>query len=518
MRGREDEEEPGMEGEVGILRYKTDTGETIISGIIEAIRSMGELGATIEDLAKILHLERHTLSKHLNRLRADGLLSYKQIGRAKVWFVNRGPLQHIFRLPDDEKTYTERVFSRILSDIPEGILVLDVDYNILFMNHYLIARYGDCVGQKYHHAFFLKSRVSESECKISEIIEGRSEEVTSQTRDKMGRILSIKARKTENPDASFSVIAIIKDISEEVRREERIKQLSELHRLIGESGNRAYTVDQLCLSILENLRLMIGYDMGDIVIYNSAEHTLSDLAQLGYCNEKNAGTNPSSALEDWRVSMATVAINRKAPVFFNFQRIKQEGKTEENGLDRSTCEIAERYDLHEVYAIPLKSKGELHGALLILAKSGTLSEDDRSLIKGVSEAIAGGIAKLKTEEDLRLRASAIELSFNAVLMANLKGIVTYVNPAFLRLWGYEREGDILAHPWTALAKLGSTVLGSLCAQGYWEGTFVGMRKDGTEFEARLSASLIVGKGGPLQFIAVVEPCKGEDGTKHDQRS
>ncbi|MCK4734444.1 MAG: hypothetical protein KAT65_18455, partial [Methanophagales archaeon] len=170
--------------------------EETFDKIINAIQNIGETGATIDELSKTVRLERHTLSKYLNHLRADGRLSYKRIGRAKVWFVSRAPLQHIFRLSEEEKTYTEKILSRILSDMPEGVLVLDYDYNILFMNRYLVALYGDCVGQKYYLAFFDSPRESLIQSKIGEIIEGWSEEVESPVRDKEGRTLEIKARKT----------------------------------------------------------------------------------------------------------------------------------------------------------------------------------------------------------------------------------------------------------------------------------------------------------------------------------
>ncbi|GAH39184.1 unnamed protein product, partial [marine sediment metagenome] len=125
------------------------------------------------------------------------------------------PLQHIFLLSEEEKTYTEKIFSRILSYMPEGILILDFDYNILFMNRYLTALYGDCIGQKYYLAFFGTARQDHG--KIAEVIEGRSEEVKSREEDKEGRILDIKARRLENPDGSFSIIAIICDVTEKVK-------------------------------------------------------------------------------------------------------------------------------------------------------------------------------------------------------------------------------------------------------------------------------------------------------------
>ena len=492
--------------------------EETFDKIINAIQNIGETGATIDELSKTVRLERHTLSKYLNHLRADGRLSYKRIGRAKVWFVSRAPLQHIFRLSEEEKTYTEKILSRILSDMPEGVLVLDYDYNILFMNRYLVALYGDCVGQKYYLAFFDSPRESLIQSKIGEIIEGWSEEVESPVRDKEGRTLEIKARKTENPDGSFSIIAIIEDVSEKVRREERIEHLSELHRLIGESVNRSYTIDQLCSSILEDLRGVIGYDMGDILINNPENNTLSSLAQIGYHRGDDFGDNHlREKIGEWKEGVATAAILRKAPVFFEVDKNKNKKEKNINAIENelSSCayDLAEVYNLQEVYAIPLKTKGELHGALLILIKSGRkLSEEDRSLIEGVSEGIAGGIAKIKLEEELRLKVNAIEISIDPVLMADMGGKLTYVNPAFLKVWGYDGEKEVLgrhcAEFWKQEEEAGAEdFLTAVQEKGNWEGELIGVRKDGSEFKARLSASLIIGKKGPLQFVASVKQDK-----------
>ena len=478
-----------------------ETEEATFGKIIEAVQNMGETGATIDDLSRSEHLERHTLSKHLNRLRAEGRLCYKRIGRAKVWFVCRAPLQHTLRLGEDEKTYTEKILTHILSDIPEGILVLDFEYTILFMNQYLIARYGDLVGQKYYHAFFGSSH--DDHGKMGEIIEGKSEEVQSLAKDKEGRILNIKARKTQNPDGSFSIIAIIEDVSEKVRREERITHLSQLHRLLGESVNRAYTIEQLCSSILENVREVIGFDMGDILIYNPENKTLSGLARRGYRTENDVGE-----IEKWKEEVAMAAINRQAPIIFEFKK-KEMGtrRDDECGLARYPPDSIDT--IHEVYAVPLKTKGALHGVLLILMMSGrTLSEEDRSLLEGVSEGIAGGIAKIKAEEDLRLKANALEISSNPVLMANMDGKLTYVNPAFLKMWGYTRKQEVVGQACTAFLNHeneGNVLLTVVHEKGVWEGDLSGVRKDGSVFKVRLSASLIIGIQGPLQFVAIAEP-------------
>jgi len=45
-------------------------------------------GATGSEIAKFLGLNRVTVSKYLDVLRAEGLIDYKQIGRTKIWFLN----------------------------------------------------------------------------------------------------------------------------------------------------------------------------------------------------------------------------------------------------------------------------------------------------------------------------------------------------------------------------------------------------------------------------------------------
>jgi PAS domain S-box-containing protein len=479
-----------------LLKRKMKAEEKIYSKIIDAIQDIGGIGATIDEISKAVPFGRHTLSKYMDHLRADGRVSYKQIGRAKVWFVSKSPLQHIFLLSEEEKTYTEKIFSRILAYMPEGIMILDFDYNILFMNRYLTALYGDCIGQKYYHVFFGTAHQDHSQ--IAEIIDGRSKEVESHEEDKDGRILDIKARRVENPDGSFSVIAIICDVTEKVRYEKRIKNLSELHRLLGESVNRSYTINQLCSTILKNLRDVISFDMGDILIYDPIKDMLFGYAQIGYPRG-----NEISEAEEWKRRIAMEAIHRKEVIFFDFSA----SGMVENELAKTASHLAEEYNLQEVYAIPLKTKGELHGALLILTSSGrTISKEDRSLLEGVSEVIAGGIAKIKAEEEWKLKANAIRISTQPIFMTNLEGKQTYVNPAFLELWGYDREKEVLGRPCSEFWKdEAEDVLTTVREKGTWEGDLIALRKDGSEFNARLSASLIIGKKGPFQLVAAVEP-------------
>ncbi|MFZ2071775.1 MAG: PAS domain-containing protein [Halobacteriota archaeon] len=469
--------------------------EEIFNSIIGAILDIGDTGATIDEISKALPLERHTLSKYLNHLRADGRVSYKQIGRAKVWFVSKAPLQHIFRLKEEEKTYTEKIFSRILADMPEGVLILDFDYNILFMNRYLSSLYDICLGQKYYSVFFGSFQDTSQ---IAAIVEGREEEVECRVEDKASRILDIKARRVENPDSTYSIIAIIRDVTENVRNEKRIRTLSELYRLLGEAINRSYTISQLCSAILTNLRNVISFEMGDILIYDPDTDMLSSSAQIGYPQ-----VHETREVTGWKRRIAMAAIQSRDVFFFDCSAQDMA----ESDLTQTAYHLAREYHLHLVYAIPLMTKGDIHGALLVLVEpQRTNADEDRSLLEGVSEMIAGGIAKIKAEEEWRLKASIIEISSHPIFMVNKEGKMTYVNPAFMELWGYSKETEVLGRTCSEFWKNGAEdVVKAVYGTGSWEGELIAAKKDGSEYRTRLSASLIIGKKGPQQLVAIAEP-------------
>ena len=52
----------------------------------------------------------------------------------------------------------------------------------------------------------------------------------------------------------------------------------------------------------------------------------------------------------------------------------------------------------------------------------------------------------RIERELRIKENSIDLSVSAISLADLGGNLTYVNPAFLKLWGYNDEKEILGKP------------------------------------------------------------------------
>jgi PAS domain S-box-containing protein len=111
----------------------------------------------------------------------------------------------------------------------------------------------------------------------------------------------------------------------------------------------------------------------------------------------------------------------------------------------------------------------------------------------------------RAQTDLRIVDSAMASSINAIAIADMEGRLTYVNAAFLRLWGYESERDVLRRPvvdfWLAPDK-GIEVVKALQRDGGWIGELVGKRRDGSVFEVETAATLVTDEGGePIRMMA-----------------
>jgi len=89
--------------------------------------------------------------------------------------------------------------------------------------------------------------------------------------------------------------------------------------------------------------------------------------------------------------------------------------------------------------------------------------------------------------------------------ADLNGILTGVNLAFLKLWGYEDEKDLIGRPAAEMWQMperAEEVIQALEADGAWSGTLTAARRDGRSFVARVRAGIVPGETGrPMGMVA-----------------
>ncbi len=101
-------------------------------------------------------------------------------------------------------------------------------------------------------------------------------------------------------------------------------------------------------------------------------------------------------------------------------------------------------------------------------------------------------------EDLRIKDAVIAASLSAMMITDLAGHITYVNPAFLRLWGYERREEILGRQLADFvldSEQAAEMLPVLRQNGTWAGEHVALCRNGTLRIVQRSASVVTAGGG-----------------------
>ena len=123
--------------------------------------------------------------------------------------------------------------------------------------------------------------------------------------------------------------------------------------------------------------------------------------------------------------------------------------------------------------------------------------DDDGLLLGSVHVARDISEQKKTAETLKIKDSAIESAINAIGIADLNSRITYVNPAFLRLWGYRAE-ELLGQSPEVLGRTPEEVrevMDAIKSQGGWTGERIARKKDGTLFSVELSANIVKDDSG-----------------------
>ncbi len=163
-----------------------------------------------------------------------------------------------------------------------------------------------------------------------------------------------------------------------------------------------------------------------------------------------------------------------------------------NPIDRKMFQQEiEQKGFSKDYEVKLQKKnGEEMDCLL----TSTVRRDKDGSILGYQGIIRDISEQRWAEKEIRKLSSAVEQSINAIAMADLDGDLTYVNDSFLKMWGYDDVKEVLRKPavkfWQVETKA-SDAVEALRNKGEWVGELVAMKKDGSFFDALLSASMVV---------------------------
>ena len=191
----------------------------------------------------------------------------------------------------------------------------------------------------------------------------------------------------------------------------------------------------------------------------------------------------------------------------NFERVTGYGGEELAAMN--ALELFEGEDKQRIAGgiLEVAEKGEATVEAEITNKAGRrtpyLFTGMRAEIGGAPHLIGMGIDitdRKRAEAELHIKNQVFEDSIASQSVADRSGVITHVNPAFLRLWGYAAKeeaigksvGSFFADPADA-----TPVLAALAAHDAWEGRFRARRTDGSTFVSHGYATTLRNAAGEL---------------------
>ena len=131
------------------------------------------MGCSALEISKELGINRITLTKYLSTLYSEGIVGYRAVGMAKLWYFEKNPLLRTM-LHDADQSKTLKL---LFNSMGVGVVVLDKNLEIVWSNekmNSIIGRKEDVKGKKLSD-FFKKDSdklLSEKVLRTNEIHNG----------------------------------------------------------------------------------------------------------------------------------------------------------------------------------------------------------------------------------------------------------------------------------------------------------------------------------------------------------
>ncbi|MEW5746541.1 MAG: ATP-binding protein [Nitrospirota bacterium] len=149
----------------------------------------------------------------------------------------------------------------------------------------------------------------------------------------------------------------------------------------------------------------------------------------------------------------------------------------------------------------LSDTGKALGTLLFINKEGGFTDDDENILAAIAADASVALNKSEGLAQLKRFKDVIDSAFDIIMITNTDGAITYVNPAFEQVTGYEakevlgKDTSILHsgfHDETFYRELWSGIR----AGNIWKGEFVNRKKSGDIYHTSAVIFPIQTEGGP----------------------
>src|SRR5262245_562942 len=117
----------------------------------------------------------------------------------------------------------------------------------------------------------------------------------------------------------------------------------------------------------------------------------------------------------------------------------------------------------------------------------------RNLVRG---SVTDITERKLAEKAQRKQLAAMEAAPDGIAILNHEEVYTYVNEAHAKIYGYERQEELIGNTWRLLyfedviKRIEQEVMPELWEKGRWEGELLGKRRDGSVFDVEVSLTTL----------------------------
>jgi len=261
------------------------------------------------------------------------------------------------------------------------------------------------------------------------------------------------------------------------------------------NGNKIWISISASLAIDHEKRpLYFVFQIEDITRQKAAELSLGDSERKFELIFENAGDG--------------MAINEPGGKFLKVNRITCEkmGYSKEELLEKTATELvsSESAEFFVQQVRELYQKGHAVAQIMAVCKDGStlpvemgmrvIEYEGRPALLSIVRDLTG---RIKAEEETKIRNAAMDSALNPMVICSLAGCITYVNPAFLKTWGYSTKNEVFGKQITSFWCSGekTDVMKRLFSDGVWAGELIACGKDNNKFPVHLSASFVKEEAG-----------------------
>jgi len=282
----------------------------------------------------------------------------------------------------------------------------------------------------------------------------------------------------------------VRDISERKRAaaelnaaHTRLEALWSINSLIG------VDFKTLCDNVLSTVLRMTGSDYG---FYGFMSDDESVMTIHSWSGEAMKDCSLVDKPEHFAIPEAGVwgeAVRHRKPLMLNVYSAAHAGK---KGCPEGHVR------LHNLLVVPTFARGKIVSLVAVANRAADYGEADVQQVTAFMEGIHSITERKRMEDALRVKDWAIESAINSLAISDLEGNLSYVNPAFLKLWGYSSPTEVLGKPAVGFWQTGEVaaqVMEAARTKGSWIGELVAQSRNGALFDVQVAASTAVDDTG-----------------------